>query len=45
MKKEIKNPQTPVKQTLQKQWKSIDSTVKNVLRTKIRVFKKQNRID
>ena len=45
MKKEIKNPEPSVEDTIEKQWKPIVSVVKNILLTKILVSKKLNKID
>ena len=44
MKKEIKNSETSVEYTIQKQWKGIALVVKNMLLTKIRVFEKLKKI-
>ena len=45
MKEEIKNAETSVKYIISKQWKRIASIVKKILQTKIKVFKKLNKID
>ena len=45
MKKETKNPETSTEYTIQKQWKTMVSVVKNILLTKIQVLGKLNKID
>ena len=40
MKEEIKNPETSVEYSIQKQWKRIASVVENILLTKIQVYQK-----
>ena len=45
MKEEIKNPKTSVEYTIQKQWKPVVSVVRKMLKTKIQVLEKLNKID
>ena len=45
MKEEIKNPETSVEYTIQKQWKCIVSVVNNILPKKIQVSEKLSKID
>ena len=40
MKEEIKNPETSVEYSIQKQWERIASVVENTLLTKIQVYQK-----
>ena len=42
---EMKNPETSIGFTVSSQWKPIVRVAKNTLLTKIRVFKKLNKID